>query len=195
MKCPLVLTAVLAVLLGSACNGDDDDADPAQDEGHGDDHGDHDLDGGDEEVRCPDTIPELFAGETTGSEATGVKSLVKARVIAADNLPPQKLLNTWTIELTDLQGEPLPDAELVEFCTFMRVHGHGSGPLGGITALDEPGRFEIERMNFVMRGPWEVQLAVNPNGEAGSELARAPDCRGSEAGADYIVFDVCVVDD
>jgi hypothetical protein len=189
-----VLMAALAGLLGSACGDDDDQA-------HDDEHGDHGHDSGhldpDEEIKCPDTIPELFAGETTGSEATGMKSLVKARVIAADHLPPHKLLNTWTIELTDLQGEPLADAELVDFCTFMPVHGHGTGPLGDITPLDEPGRFEIEEMNFVMRGPWEVQLAVNPGGEAGetAEMARTPDCRNSEAGADFVMFDVCVVDD
>lgn len=193
----VVLTAAIAALLGSACGGDDDDQE--HDDMHGDMHGDHDADSGhldpDEDVRCPDTIPELFAGETSGSEATGSESLVKARVITADHLPARKYANTWTVELTDLQGTPLADAKLVDACTFMRVHGHGTGPLGGIKALDEPGRFEIERMNFVMRGPWEVQLAVNPTGEAGSDLARTPDCRGSEAGADYIKFDVCVVDD
>lgn len=188
MKCQPVLMAAIAAMLGSACTGDDDDHGD-----HGHPNGDHDADAADPDVRCPDDIPELFAGETSGSETTGVNSLVNARVIAASATPyPKKFINKWTIELTDADGAPLEDAQIVDNCAFMPVHGHGSP--SKVVALDEPGRFELTALNFIMRGPWEVQLAVDAE-SLPAETARAPSCRNAEAGKDYLVFEICVKDE
>ena len=190
MKCQLVLMAAIAALLGGGCTSDDDD-EPDAGQGNGDRHDAGPVDP-EEEVRCPDDIPELFAGETSGSETTGVNALVNARVIEASALPAKRFLNSWTIELTDADGVPIEDARIVDNCAFMPVHGHGSP--SKVVALDEPGRFELTALNFIMRGPWEVQLAVDAE-SLPAETARAPNCRNAEAGKDYLVFDVCVKDE
>jgi hypothetical protein len=187
VKCQLVLIAAIAAMLGSGCTGDDDD-------GHG--NGDH-HDAGqlhpDEEVRCPDDLPELFAGETSGSVAMGENGEVMARVIAAAFVPAQRLKkNVWTVELTSADGAPLEDVELVKACAYMPVHGHGKPPRE-VEPLAEPGRFTLDFLNFTMRGPWEVQLAVDTG--SGATDGRGTSCAPGETGSDYVAFEVCVLDD
>lgn len=192
MKCQLLWMAAIAVALGNACTGDDDDD---HDDGHG--NGDqHDAGHADpdEEVRCPDDIPEFFAGPTTGIEAIGENGEVMARLIGADRVPPRKFLNTWTVELMDADGSPLQDVEIVKACAFMPVHGHGLPPLKGIKALEEPGRFDLTQLNFTMRGPWEVQLAVSTGDEA-EGTSRGTDCDPGTSGNDYLAFEICVLDE
>jgi hypothetical protein len=182
--------AAIAATLGSGCPSDDDADD--HDDGHG--NGGH-HDGGqidpDEMVRCPDDVPELSTGETAGLAATSESGEVMARVIAADHVPAKKFLNTWTIALTNADGTPLEDVEIVKACAFMPVHGHGLPPRK-INVLSE-GRVELENLNFTMRGPWEVQLAL-ASGDQG-ESGRATDCDPSKSGSDYVELHVCVTDE
>jgi hypothetical protein len=188
VKCQLVMMAAIAALLGSGCPSDDDDDDDAHQVDH--DAGYVDPD---EMVRCPDGIPEFFAGETSGSEATGENDQVMARVIAADHVPLKRFSNTWTVELTSPDGTPLEGVEIVEACAYMPVHRHGLPPRA-VKALAEPGRFVLDRLNFTMRGPWEMQLAVNVDGEAEAS-GRATDCDPTASGSDYLAFQVCVMDE
>jgi hypothetical protein len=58
----------------------------------------------------------------------------------------------------------------------MPVHGHDGRVQPKLTALEAPGQFEVDRLNFTMRGPWEVRFWLRA--ESGAE--------------DLVVFDVCV---
>ena len=94
-----------------------------------------------------------------------------------DALPaePERNLNDWTIEVRARDGTPVA-AELARAETFMPVHGHDGRVRPRMTALSAPGLFRLERLNFTMRGPWEVRLWL----------------RSTELAEDELVFDVCV---
>ena len=66
--------------------------------------------------------------------------------------------------------------ELADATPFMPVHGHDGFYDPVVTALDEPGQFQVDDLNLWMVGPWEVRLMVE----------------SETAGGDYIVFHVCV---
>lgn len=185
MRSQLALTLAAALAAAVGCNGDDD--------GGGDEGPNEDLDASAQAVRCPDDIPDFSTGETSGLETMGVNEEIKARLVLADKVPPAKYSNTWTIELMSADGTPLEDAEIVKACAYMPVHLHGLPPRG-IEPLDEPGRFKLDRLNFSMRGPWEVQLAVSSE-TVPEASARGTDCEPSATGTDYLVFDVCVKND
>jgi hypothetical protein len=176
-----VLTAGLAIGVGGCAGGDDDAS-----------NGDDTVAPTEEEVRCPDNIPEFFAGDTSGMEVMGDNMEIKARLIAADPAPPQRFRNDWTVELMTPDGAPLEDAEIVKACAFMPVHGHGLGPRA-ITPGDGPGRFNLEGLNLSMRGPWEVQLAVE-SASVPAATARATNCDTAQ-GTDYLAFSICVADE
>jgi YtkA-like len=97
-------------------------------------------------------------------------------VVAAMPEEPERYINQWTVELERLDGASDPDAAIVRGETFMPIHGHDGRVQPNISALSDPGRFEIDRLNFTMRGPWEVHLWL----------------RSGTGDDDYVVIDVCV---
>lgn len=181
MKSPVLLWAVAAFALGAGCAGGDDD----------DSGNDSPVDATEQPVRCPDNIPEFFASETTGMEAMGENMEIKARLIEAEHVPPQRFSNTWTIELMKADGTPLEDAEIIKACAFMPVHGHGLPPKN-VEDLGQ-GRFLLDRLNFSMRGPWEIQLSVD-SASVPEATARATNC-DTQQGTDYLAFSICVADE
>jgi YtkA-like len=119
---------------------------------------------------CPDRLPSF----APGLQATGEQLVVE--VVAAVPAEPERYLNRWTVELRALDGAPAPDAGIVRGQTFMPVHGHDGRVQPQMTALSEPGQVQIDRLNFTMRGPWEVRLWL----------------RSRSTEDDYVVFEVCV---
>jgi hypothetical protein len=119
---------------------------------------------------CPAGYPNV----APGLQAAG--ALLAVDVTAAMPEEPERYLNGWTVELSSLNGEPAPDAEIIRGETFMPVHGHDGRVQPRMTALDEPAHFQVDALNFTMRGPWEVRLWL----------------RSGTGEDDYVVFDVCV---
>jgi len=151
---------VVSVLLGvgaAACSGD---ADLSTDhDGHTERDPEDDFKG------CPPDVP-LFE---SGLQAAGAQHTVT--LLSAEPAEPERYENDWVVELSP------PDAELVRGQTFMPIHGHDGRVQPELKPLAaEPGRFAIERLNFTMRGPWEVRLWT----------------RAADAAEDYVVFHVCV---
>jgi hypothetical protein len=167
-------TAVWVLLLAAGLAACDADADAGPTDGGRDA-------GGDGSVRPPSHDDDDFKGCPTGyaSLAPGLQAAgerLAVDVIAALPQEPERYLNQWTVELSSLSGEPAPEAEVVRGQTFMPVHGHDGRVEPRMTALAEPARFQVDALNFTMRGPWEVRLWLR-----------------SETGEDdYVVFDVCV---
>jgi len=119
---------------------------------------------------CPDGIPNVAPGLLAVGERLALK------VVAAMPAEPERYLNDWTVELSSLDGSPDAEAEIVRGQTFMPVHGHDGRVQPRMKALAEPGRFQVDGLNFTMRGPWEVRLWL----------------RSGAQEDDYAVFHVCV---
>jgi hypothetical protein len=191
-----------AIAMGCKSSGDDDDT------------GKNTVDSGSPpmnmDVKCPADTPVFTATPETGLEATVTHKTLRVRAISADPVHPTKNAeNNWTIQFMDDQGAPLDGVKIDNACAFMPVHGHGTAPLGGTKALPDPGQFELDFLNFIMRGPWQVELAVTPastaSGDAGSgdmdaSTEPAPTTREythcdrmrAHPGTEFAVFNFCV---
>ena len=146
-------------------------------------------------ARCLDDIPEFIATPEDGMLARGKNDTVQARVIAADPAMPERFENDWTVRFTDAAGATLDEVEIVDACVFMPVHGHGGVPRE-VTEAGEPGTFELKGLNLFMRGPWEVQLAVNTTDGTNSPVeSTSCDRDRKRPGRDLVLFRVCVPDD
>lgn len=122
-------------------------------------------------IACPDSIPDLEPGVTF----TGEDGNIRVEIIGASRIPARKYENDWVLQLTYADGEPLDDVEVTRLEAYMPVHMHYSRPPAEVEPREEPGQVDAT-INFIMRGPWEVQL------EASS----------ASAGDDYVVLNVCV---
>jgi len=161
-----VTSTMLLVCSLVACAGSDDSS---ATHGHS---GSHAGTSGEEDdfKGCPDGYPNV----APGLQVMGEQLVVK--VISATPAEPERYINGWKVELSDRDGSPAPGAELIRGETFMPVHGHDGRVQPKLTALEAPGQFEVDRLNFTMRGPWEVRFWLRA--ESGAE--------------DLVVFDVCV---
>jgi hypothetical protein len=166
----LLLSTCLAALgFAYACG---DDA-PAEDEDHAHDHDagghDHDAateaDGGDpnldDEVPCDANYPSFTPGMSVKAGAFTVK------VQAITPAPPrQKTRNDWTVQVLDASDQPVSGLTLVNPASFMPVHNHGGRTPPVASAGTEPGTYKLERIDFIMRGPWQVLFDLQQNGAA-----------------------------
>jgi hypothetical protein len=119
---------------------------------------------------CPPGVAQL----TLNGEASGAR--ITASVVAASRVPARRYLNDWTFRFRDASGAPLNDVTVVSARTWMPVHGHDGLVIPQILSGGE--QVQVRRLNFNMRGPWEVQLAL----------------RSASAGADDVVFHVCIAE-
>lgn len=122
-------------------------------------------------VACGDTGELLI-----GAEALGKDERMKISLVEASPAPPQKYENDWTIQLSDMDGEPVTDATITEVEPFMTVHGHDGLFIPEVASADGAGQFQVDRINMWMGGPWEVRFTVD----------------SESLGEDYIVFQVCI---
>jgi hypothetical protein len=158
---PLALLAPL-VLLGC------DKGDEGDDERADDEHADADTHG----ETHGETGTSDCAAETRDDDfAIGLSksgTLVEATFMSADPAPPIKGDNTWMLSLTDLDGQPLADLDIVAIPT-MPDHGHGTPIVAVVTALETPGQYEITPVNLFMAGYWQITLDVTLPGEGGQD--------------------------
>lgn len=115
---------------------------------------------------CPPETPEFGPGLQAGGAHHTL------RLISAEPAEPERHDNDWVVEL-----DP-SDAVLVRGQTFMPIHGHDGRVDPVIKPQPQPGQFAIERLNFTMRGPWEVRLWL----------------RSAAATEELVVLDVCVAE-
>ena len=137
-------SAMIWLLLGTsavACGGDADDSDAQSQE---------ELD--DDFKGCPPELPVFGPGLEVESDQH------KITLISAQPGEPERYENDWVVELSP------PEAVLVRGQTFMPIHGHDGRVEPTVKQASSPGRFAIERLNFTMRGPWEVRLWVSSAG-------------------------------
>lgn len=119
---------------------------------------------------CPEGIPQF----EPGLKAEGMQ--LTASLIAAMPTEPERYNNDWTVSVRKRDGSPAPDAKISRGQTFMPIHGHDGRVDPALESLSNPGEFQLSRLYFSMRGPWEVRLWLQASG--------VPE--------DYVVFHICV---
>jgi hypothetical protein len=120
---------------------------------------------------CPADIPTFQLGIQASSEHFGLKLLA-----AAPAEPERFRDNDWTVDLSSPDGAHSPEATITHGQTFMPIHGHDGRVEPEMKALSEAGQFEVKRLNFTMRGPWEVRLWL----------------RSASVAEELAVFHICV---
>lgn len=99
----------------------------------------------------------------------------KVKLLAADPAPPVKFYNDWTVEITDLEGNPVTESTAFEVKPFMPAHGHGATMAPVVTAVDgEPGQFLISPVYMWMGGKWDIYFKAP--GENDSDAATLYAC-------------------
>lgn len=152
----LVIPLALTLALGG-CDSRDD---------HGDDHADdaHETDTSATESETGESVCDVETRDdefVIGLSKSG--ALVRATFVSSDPAPPIKGDNSWVIDFTDLDGAPLSDLTMVAV-PMMPDHGHGTPVNAVVTALAEPGRYEITPVNLFMTGYWETTIDITLTG-------------------------------
>ncbi|HTU56823.1 MAG TPA: hypothetical protein VMF89_00290 [Polyangiales bacterium] len=147
------LVSLLFSLSAAACSGDAEEHDAqAQEELEDDFKG------------CPADVPVFSPGlQVEDAER-------KITLISAQPTEPERYENDWVVEVIP------PEAVIVRGQTFMPIHGHDGRVEPIVKPMSTPGQFAIERLNFTMRGPWEVRLWLS----------------SAAATEERLVFQVCV---
>ena len=140
----LVLGTALALTTLSACGGGDEDS-PTGSGGSG---------GTNSMLDCEGRGEQFSAGMSKESGA------IKVVLEKSDVAPPAQGLNTWTLEITDANGQPIAGAD-VQASSRMPDHPHPATKKTGTQI--EPGNYEIVPY-FSMPGYWETELTVTPQG-------------------------------
>lgn len=139
-----------AVVVGLGCDSDDP---------MGDDGGDGDGDGDKEELCGP---ADLYDDFVVGLEKKG--ELVTVSFVDAKPAPPIRDINTWTMSVHDVAGDPLDDLEW-QLKPWMPDHGHGSPTPITITAGENPGEYVLDPVDLFMAGRWTIDMTVSlPDG-------------------------------
>jgi hypothetical protein len=177
--------AVSATSVGCKSSGDaDDSANVTEDAGQQPDG----------TSRCKGS-PQLAVGPDDGLTAMGENKQIQVRVLDADNVPPVRYYNTWTVQFLDPQGKPLDDVVINKVCAYMPVHGHGAPP-EMITQQEDASTFELKHLNLSMPGPWEIQFALSSpsaaNGPADQFVDdKTCDRMHTHGGSELVLFRVC----
>lgn len=100
----------------------------------------------------------------SGMERQGSQSIV--RLLEASPGPPERGdFNVWTLEVTDLDGNPMENIS-VRVDPTMPSHGHGTTPLPTVTALEGTDtQYEARPLNLFMPGLWQIRVYIEGLGE------------------------------
>ena len=98
-----------------------------------------------------------------GLTKEGLQGTLQARLEAATPTPPIIGENSWTISLTDMDGNSISDADITA-TTWMPDHNHGSAITAKSTHIGD-GQYTIEPIELFMPGLWEITLHVEKENE------------------------------
>jgi hypothetical protein len=156
--------------------------------------------GGDPDEQCPANYLPFSTGEEAGIKVPVKDTGFEVRLLEADNEPPARDFNTWTIGIRDAAtGSPAATPVITWACAWMDVHGHGTNPRR-VEKTDDAD-YQLSDQNLSMFGPWEIRLWIDPTG---AETPYAPGSGSTERngnacvpthgaqGAPSAEFTVCV---
>jgi hypothetical protein len=106
---------------------------------------------------CVDAPP------ATSPFGTAIASVQQGFQLTVD--PPvggiQRGVNALTVHVADAQGTP---AVLTHVLATMPVHGHSATP--SAIAPREAGTYEVEGLDLMMAGDWQIRFSIAPTGES-----------------------------
>lgn len=162
----LLASCLSALALVYACGDDSEAADSDHDAEHDHDAGgehnhddpvaDVDLDAA---TPCSAEYPSFTAGMSKPAGALTVKLMS-----ISPEPPRQKVKNDWTVQVVDASGAPATGITLANADSYMPVHRHHGKTLPYTNTTSEPGGAQITKIDFIMRGPWQVLFDVLQNG-------------------------------
>jgi hypothetical protein len=125
----------------------------------------------DDVVSCDASYPSFSAGMSVKA------GTLTAKLLSIDPQPPRQLVNNkWLVQIVDANGAPVSDIALANGDTYMPVHRHHGKGAPTFVAGSDPGTVQLNGVNFIMRGPWQVIFDVQ---RAGATVGTA-------------VFQICV---
>lgn len=135
----------VAALALAACDSDDgENNDESNDEG---------TESGAQDCSAETRDDTYMLGLTKAGEQVQVK------FVEAVPAPPARFDNTWTVELLDMDGAPMPDMA-IEVTPFMPDHQHGSTVVTHVEPAEVPGQYVLDPVNLHMPGLWDVTIDV-----------------------------------
>jgi hypothetical protein len=94
-----------------------------------------------------------------GLSATSSDGTLKVSIAGAQPAPPEKGINTWTVQLTDGSGNPVSEAA-VSVTPWMPDHGHGSSIVPQVMPTKSAGTYQVTLLDLFMPGIWQVTFDV-----------------------------------
>ncbi len=149
------LPFAMLVLVGSACDG-----------GDGTSGGEAGTPACETEERADTYVPGLRQIGDAGLVVTLVSSVPA---------PPQKGDNHWSITVTDGAGTA-QDGLDIAVVPIMPDHGHGTPITALVAAGEEPGTYELDRVNLMMAGYWETTLNIGDGADTQVDTVMFPFC-------------------
>ncbi len=80
-------------------------------------------------------------------------------LVAASPAPPAINNNTWTLQVLDSNGSPIPNATFSPIKTWMPDHGHGS-PEVPLATPNPDGTYSVQPLDLFMNGLWQVTFTA-----------------------------------
>jgi hypothetical protein len=99
---------------------------------------------------------------SAGLSAAATDGTVKVSFVDAMPTPPTKGMNTWTIQLSDANGQPMNGATIAVL-PFMPDHGHGSSITPQVTPMPTAGNYQVSLLDLFMPGIWDVTFTITPS--------------------------------
>jgi len=96
----------------------------------------------------------------SGLTVTSTSGSHKYVLLTSDPAPPARGNDTWTIKITDAQGNALSGLS-ASVLPFMPDHGHGTSVNASITANSD-GTYTVTPLYFFMPGVWRISFSVPP---------------------------------
>jgi hypothetical protein len=125
--------------------------------------GDHDPDSS-HDSECSGDFDAYQAGMSKRAEP----GQLTVQLLESEPAPPQvRKDNTWWLRVSDAEGEPIREAELL-VTPYMPKHQHGSAEVV-IEELDD-GEYKLSPIELIMPGVWEIPVSVTPPESEPSEM-------------------------
>jgi hypothetical protein len=117
-----------------------------------------------QEVNVCDVNNTPYDSYAAGMVAQGAQFSVK--LLDSIPSPPARGENQWSAQLLDGAGNPASDVAITRVKPFMPDHGHGSSSPPDVGAMASDGTVQIEAIDFMMPGVWNITFEVDVAGTA-----------------------------
>jgi hypothetical protein len=104
-----------------------------------------------------DTPHQTFSA---GMTAMGDQGMFQVKLLDAQPAPPARGDNSWTAQILDAAGAPLPGATVNRVHPYMPDHGHGTKVVPAVSALDAEAKCDVTSIDFRMAGVWTITFDV-----------------------------------